>query len=62
MLGIPLTTFAYLLANVGFFAVLSKAEVMASHAVAVVSEGFYFVLKLDLNTKTCIVYTFYGYD
>lgn len=35
MLGIPLTSFAYFIANVGFFAVLTKTEILASHAVAV---------------------------
>jgi len=38
MVGIPLTTVAYLLANVGYFAVMSKEEVLLSHAVAVVSN------------------------
>jgi len=36
MVGIPLTTLAYVLANVGYLAVLSTSDVMASHAVAVV--------------------------
>lgn len=35
MIGIPLTTIAYFLANVGYFAVMSKEEVLLSHAVAV---------------------------
>lgn len=38
MIGIPLTTIAYLLANVGYFAVMSKEEVLLSHAVAVVGD------------------------
>ena len=37
MIGIPLTTIAYVLANIGYFAVMSKEEVLLSHAVAVVS-------------------------
>ena len=36
MIGIPLTTIAYVLANIGYFAVMSKEEVLLSHAVAVV--------------------------
>lgn len=35
MMGIPLTTIAYVLANVGFFGVMSKEEVLISHAVAI---------------------------
>ncbi|KAK7481704.1 hypothetical protein BaRGS_00027077 [Batillaria attramentaria] len=35
MVGIPLTTVCYVLANVGYFAVMSKGEIIASHAVAV---------------------------
>ncbi|XP_045193258.2 b(0,+)-type amino acid transporter 1-like isoform X2 [Mercenaria mercenaria] len=35
LIGIPLTTLAYLLANVGYFAVMSKEEILLSHAVAV---------------------------
>lgn len=35
MIGIPLTTLAYVLANIGYFAVMSKEEVLLSHAVAV---------------------------
>lgn len=35
MIGIPLTTIAYVLANIGYFAVMSKEEVLLSHAVAV---------------------------
>ncbi|XP_060557780.1 b(0,+)-type amino acid transporter 1-like [Ruditapes philippinarum] len=34
-LGIPLTTVAYVLTNIGFFAVMSKEEILVSHAVAV---------------------------
>lgn len=37
MIGIPLTTVCYVLANVGYLAVMSKEEIMLSHAVAVVS-------------------------
>lgn len=36
VIGIPLVTGCYVLANIGYFAVLSKAEILASHAVAVV--------------------------
>ena len=36
MIGIPLTTLAYVLANIGYFAVMSKEEILLSHAVAVV--------------------------
>ena len=36
MIGIPLTTLAYILANIGYFAVMSKEEILLSHAVAVV--------------------------
>ncbi|XP_052818675.1 b(0,+)-type amino acid transporter 1-like isoform X2 [Mya arenaria] len=35
MLGIPLVTFAYVCANVGFFAVMSREEILLSRAVAV---------------------------
>ncbi|KAL4234943.1 b(0 +)-type amino acid transporter 1 [Mactra antiquata] len=35
MIGIPLTTIAYILCNIGYFAVMSKEEVLISHAVAV---------------------------
>ncbi|GFO05908.1 Y+l amino acid transporter 2 [Plakobranchus ocellatus] len=35
MIGIPLTTLAYILANIGYLAVMSKEEIMLSHAVAV---------------------------
>lgn len=35
MIGIPLTTLCYVLANVGYLAVMSKAEILDSHAVAV---------------------------
>ncbi|XP_055891323.1 b(0,+)-type amino acid transporter 1-like isoform X1 [Biomphalaria glabrata] len=35
MIGIPLTTLCYVLANVGYLAVMSKEEIMISHAVAV---------------------------
>ncbi|XP_060075366.1 b(0,+)-type amino acid transporter 1-like [Ylistrum balloti] len=35
IIGIPMTTACYLLANVGYFAVMSKHEVLESHAVAV---------------------------
>ena len=37
MIGIPLTTVCYVLANVGYLAVMSKMEILQSHAVAVVS-------------------------
>ena len=37
-LGIPLTTVAYVLTNIGFFAVMSKEEILVTHAVAVVSS------------------------
>ena len=37
MIGIPLTTLAYILANIGYLAVMTKEEIMLSHAVAVVS-------------------------
>ncbi|XP_045194603.2 b(0,+)-type amino acid transporter 1-like [Mercenaria mercenaria] len=40
MLGIPLTTFAYLIANVGYFAVLTKPEILASPAVAVTWSNY----------------------
>ena len=36
MIGIPLTTVCYVLANVGYLAAMSKAEILQSHAVAVV--------------------------
>ena len=36
LIGIPLTTLAYILANIGFFAVMSKEEILMSRAVAVV--------------------------
>ncbi|XP_064598981.1 b(0,+)-type amino acid transporter 1-like [Liolophura sinensis] len=35
MIGIPLTTVCYVLANIGYFAVMSKEEIMLSSAVAV---------------------------
>ncbi|RUS80092.1 hypothetical protein EGW08_012138 [Elysia chlorotica] len=35
MIGIPLTTLAYVLANIGYLAVMTKEEIMISHAVAV---------------------------
>ncbi|CAG5121847.1 unnamed protein product, partial [Candidula unifasciata] len=35
MIGIPLTTVCYVLANIGYLAVMSKEEIMISHAVAV---------------------------
>ncbi|KAK7114156.1 b(0,+)-type amino acid transporter 1-like [Littorina saxatilis] len=35
MIGIPLVTVCYVLANVGYLAVMSKAEILQSHAVAV---------------------------
>ncbi|CAL1538495.1 unnamed protein product [Lymnaea stagnalis] len=35
MIGIPLTTLCYVLANIGYLAVMSKEEIMISHAVAV---------------------------
>lgn len=38
--GIPLTTVAYLLANIGYFAVMSKEEVLLSRAVAVTWSNY----------------------
>lgn len=35
IIGIPLTTVCYILVNVGYFSVMSKAEILESHAVAV---------------------------
>lgn len=52
LIGIPLTTVAYVLANVGYFAVMSKEEVLLSHAVAVVRYSFnngYF--RMDFKFK-----------
>ncbi|XP_060593089.1 b(0,+)-type amino acid transporter 1-like [Ruditapes philippinarum] len=40
LIGIPLTTIAYFLANVGYFAVMSKEEVLLSHAVAVTWSSY----------------------
>lgn len=37
MVGIPLTTACYVLANIGYLGVMSKEEIVVSHAVAVVS-------------------------
>jgi hypothetical protein len=39
MVGIPLTTACYILANIGYLGVMSKEEIIVSHAVAVVSES-----------------------
>ncbi|XP_045193262.1 b(0,+)-type amino acid transporter 1-like isoform X2 [Mercenaria mercenaria] len=39
-LAIPLTTVAYVLTNVGFFAVMSKEEILVSHAVAVTWSNY----------------------
>jgi hypothetical protein len=36
MIGIPLVTVSYIMANVGYLALMSKAEILQSHAVAVV--------------------------
>ncbi|KAK3101335.1 hypothetical protein FSP39_002815 [Pinctada imbricata] len=35
MIGIPLTTLSYALTNVGYFGVMSRSEILVSHAVAV---------------------------
>ncbi|XP_071091589.1 b(0,+)-type amino acid transporter 1-like isoform X1 [Haliotis cracherodii] len=35
MVGIPVTTLCYVLANIGYFSVMSKEEIILSHAVAV---------------------------
>ncbi|KAJ8303522.1 hypothetical protein KUTeg_019918 [Tegillarca granosa] len=43
MIGIPLTTLVYVLVNVGYFAVLSKEEILMSDAVAVVYLDLYFL-------------------
>jgi len=48
MLGIPAVTVAYVCANVGFFAVMSKEEVLLSRVVAVVTISFYYFIS---NTR-----------
>lgn len=39
MVGIPVTTVCYVLANIGYLGVMSKTEIIMSHAVAVVSRN-----------------------
>ena len=38
MFGIPAVTVCYVLTNIGYLAIMSKAEILQSHAVAVVSS------------------------
>ena len=41
MISVPLVTLFYVMANTAYFAVLTQSEIVASHAVAVVSERLY---------------------
>ena len=54
MIGIPLTTMCYVLANVGYLAVMSKAEILQSHAVAVVRVCTVSYTHLTLPTSSYV--------
>lgn len=58
MIGIPLTTLCYVLANVGYLAVMSKEEIMISHAVAVVREKLQINHILNSGVTRDVLYSF----
>ncbi|WAR12825.1 BAT1-like protein, partial [Mya arenaria] len=70
MLGIPLVTFAYVCANVGFFAVMSREEILLSRAVAVTlfrlctrwTFSNHFVLYTCEKANTCALNCLHAAD